>query len=311
MYRILGNANFMLNGRYTEFTENNASTSLYNLSYLTIINVEGEKAAEFLQGQLTADIKKVTKETIRQSALCNLQGRIIALIDIVYWNGFKLILPSDLCPLVIKSLTMVAKLSKVSLQRSTEYNIYGFVGKMESIGEHRLPKCKNHCTHNDTFFAYALDEESCILLTSATYTETQSSLSWHRHQLANNRIEVYPQSQGMFLPHRLDLHLSGHLDFEKGCYKGQEIIARIHYRSQQKHHLRLFLIQTATLLSPGMKLLDPANKREVGELIDFCPLEKSNYLICVSILFEHPETVLIEGELISLVTFDVKHHLYP
>ena len=82
---------------------------------------------------------------------------------------------------------------------------------------------------------------------------------------------------------RLDLHQTPYLSFNKGCYKGQEIIARMHYKATLKHQLGLYEISTPEKIYSGQKLLNESGA-EVGELVDYSLLGKEHYLVIVSLL---------------------------
>jgi len=99
---------------------------LFALPHLSTVTVSGDKASLFLQGQLTADIKKVNTESMTHSAQCNLKGRILALMDVVNWQGIQLILPLDISAQTQSSLTKAALLSKVKVQNDTNYITFGF-----------------------------------------------------------------------------------------------------------------------------------------------------------------------------------------
>ena len=84
---------------------------LFDLSYLGVLAITGEKAIDFLQGQLTCDMRLVSDIKMTQGAQCNLKGRILALMDIISWKGVKLILPKDLIESTLNSLTKTAVLT--------------------------------------------------------------------------------------------------------------------------------------------------------------------------------------------------------
>ncbi|MFW2569733.1 YgfZ/GcvT domain-containing protein [Legionella sp. 29fVS95] len=307
---------YLLNSRpYTalssledEFNFQADKNYLFDLAYLTSIAVIGERSAEFLQGQLSCDIRKVTTDRMQQGVMCNLKGRILALLDVINWHHLQLVLPVDLLTETKASLMKTALLSRVQLE-PTSYRMYGlYVNNQSDLLPENL-QLPNECfavTHSNELCCYQLSDSFYLILATEEATSSLSqpfirkqqmrgSLAWHQLQLQQKRVVIYPETRGLFLPHRLDLHLSGYLSFDKGCYKGQEIIARTHYKAKLKHGLRLFSIHTPELLLAGKKLFTPSGETEVGELIDFSPLADGRYLIASSILFEHPNEILIEG----------------
>lgn len=282
---------------------------LFDLGYLGQIAVQGEKAEEFLQGQLTCDVKKVNASTIQQGALCNLKGRILALMDVAFskTQGFSLILPYDLIEETKRSLEKTAIFSRVSLKAGSQ-KLFGLYLQNPKVLRLEIP-CpieKYQAYENDILFIYHLGDGFYILYFKqdtpndiATLFikdgQMRGSLAWHVLRLQNKEYQIYPNTRGIFLPHRLDLHLTGYLSFDKGCYKGQEIIARTHYRAKLKHGMKVYVIHSEHSPIAGSRVFDAHNNNEIGELIDCSPINEHKYLVAVSIHFEHSNTVKVEG----------------
>lgn len=308
---------------------------LFDLDYLNVILMQGEKASECLQGQLSCDMRAVTEHYMQQGLMCNLKGRIMAILDVVMMSNqsIALVLPADLCMDTQRSLEKPAAFSRVQLHHSA-LKIYGlFVQNEADLRPLDLPLPAERydvvnqeavcCYQIDpSFYLYIVQPEMVDVLTQPFLKQNQcrGSLAWHALQLQHHRVEIYPESRGMFLPHRLDMHLSGHISFEKGCYKGQEIIARMHYRSTQKHRLLSLMIESEEepkVGSPlyaedvlchnhGVKHADdvprdvrffilPGNCDRlpedhatiVGEVIDCCMVNTHQYLISASVLISY------------------------
>jgi len=282
---------------------------LFDLSYLACIDVIGDRGNEFLQGQLSCDLRDVTSNQMRQGAMCNLKGRVLALLDVIDWNGLHLIVPGDLLKETQASLAKTAAFSQVTLSPSTTRQLFGFYLKNRDDMipfNAPLPDELHGVVHNDMFCSYHLGGGYYIFLVNTTHaadicssfikqSQWRGALAWHSLQLHQNRLEIYPQSRGLFLPHRLGLQLSGYLSFNKGCYKGQEIVARTHYRAKLKHEMKVFTIQTGEPLQSGQRLLNQNDNTEMGELIDFCPINEKTFLIAASVIFDCPSSFRIEG----------------
>ncbi|QBR84074.1 folate-binding protein YgfZ [Legionella israelensis] len=283
---------------------------LFDLSYMRILKVRGEKSAEFLQGQLSCDTNQVTEQTMRQGAMCNLKGRILALLDVFYYQGLNLLLPADLCESTQKSLQKAALFSKVNLEQDSHFNIYGFYYQNPSdLKPCEIPaSCsKYQMIQSSDINGYHLGQGLFIFFVSGQQKQVEllesfnnenkqrrSSLAWHRLILSHGFVNIYPETRGLFLPHRLDLHHHGYLNFEKGCYKGQEIIARTHYKAKLKHELKLFTVETSEALFSSQKIFDETRKKEVGELVDYSPVDKEQFLVALSLLVERTNPVWFE-----------------
>ena len=290
---------------------------LFELPWLSVADVIGDRAGEFLQGQLSCDVSEITDKTMRKGAMCNLKGRVLALLDVINWQGFKLVLPTDLVSDTLTSLSKTAMLSRVKLQQNLDLKVFGFyLGNPDDLLPYNVtPSAERYSViSNDAACMYALSEHHYLIVTSAENAQNLTepflalhqlygSLEWHKQQLERLDIQIYPQTRGLFLPHRIDLHKTDYISFDKGCYKGQEIIARTHYKAKLKHGLRKFMIHTQEKLAVGMKLFGTTDRAEIGELVDFSPLDADSYLIACTILNEYPEQVVFE-EHVSPVTLD-------
>ncbi len=311
-------ANYPINAReYTCFTpiENELSFEkntnyLFELSYLAGIHIEGEAAQIFLQGQVTCDVNEVSLQQCRQGALCNLKGRILALLDIVQWqqHGFQLIVPADILHQTQANLAKTALFSRVTLTAKANYQMFGFYlqNEMDTTPmDENLPSNKYECIQGEHYCGYYIGDNLFIFMVETEQvrdftqpfikrSQWRGSLAWHALQLASKHLEIYPESRGLFLPHRIDLQHTQYLSFNKGCYKGQEIIARTHYRAKLKHGLKIYTIQTDAALQSGQKIFSENGTTEVGELVDYCPIGNNAYLIATSIVLEAPSKIKLE-----------------
>lgn len=288
---------------------------LFDLSYLSGLQINGDNAHIFLQGQLTCDLKQVTSSQMQQGALCNLKGRVLALVDVLQSDkyGVQLILPSDLIPPTETSLAKTAQFSKVTLKQAQGYQLLGFylqnpddlspINGTLSATPYQVIQDKNYCYYGlgHGFYIFLVDESDLKTLRNPFQARSQwrGSLAWHLLQLKQKRIEIYPESRAAFLPHRLGLQHMGYINFNKGCYKGQEIIARTHYKATLKHELRIFTIQTKAGLKSGQRLLAPDSDQEIGELVDYAPLGNGLYIIAASILIDSDKHARIDGHMIE------------
>lgn len=99
---------------------------LFNLSFMGCIDLIGEKAAEYLQGQLSCDVREVNSFHMRQGAMCNLKGRVLALLDVIDWHGIHLMLPKDLIAATQASLMKTALFSHVKVETNIAFQLFGF-----------------------------------------------------------------------------------------------------------------------------------------------------------------------------------------
>ena len=194
-----------------------------DIPYSTIL-VSGADAEEFLQGQLTADVRELPDTGPVRAAWCNPKGRVICTLALARdTDGFTLTLPTELAEHVIQRLTMFRFRSKVEFEF-------------------------RDARENDLLDWMPGDEFS----------------KWRLEQLRAGVPEIFGPQSEQFTPHMLNLDLLGAVSVEKGCYTGQEIIARTHYRGASKRRLQRF--ESSAPVSPGDKVSD--GDRNVGEVVN-------------------------------------------
>lgn len=307
--------NVLINNRTYTTTDSIQSDMMYlpnqnyvfDLDYLSVLMVEGERALEFLQGQISCDVREVTSLQIRQGVMCNLKGRILAALDVLRFSEdcFALVLPQDLLLDTQASLAKVAMLSRVKLRQNSQYKLFGLYVQNDNelvSMDIELPTEKLGSSQNGDCFCYQLEPSFYIALVPEKKADAfaqqellRGSLAWHALRLQRHQIEIYPETRGQFLPHRLDMHWLGYLNFNKGCYKGQEIIARTHYRATLKHQLVSFKIETPITMHSGLLIYNAEGATEVGEIIDYCPIGDNQYIITASLLIDRPHELQIKS----------------
>lgn len=282
---------------------------IFDLSDLSVLNICGDNGVDFLQGQLTCDVKAVNETHMRPGGMCSLQGRLLALLDVIAWQGLHLVLPQDLIIPSQQALSKAALFSRVSLKQNTHISALGLYCPHPMKTEFLpipLPQETWQVTQNADLYCYALSEQLYIILfrqqaqKEAVFNyfgsnQQRGSLAWHYLELQLPRLSIYLNTRGLFLPHRLDLHTTHYLCFSKGCYKGQEIIARTHYRAKLKHSLKILRIHSQEPIFAGQKCYAKAHQNEIGEIVDYCPLDSEQYLIAIAILTEHANLIYLEN----------------
>ena len=187
---------------------------------LAVIDVTGDDAATFLQGQLTCDVTRIEPGKMSLGAWCNPKGRVIALFHIRrHASGFALLVPGALAEAIVKRLTMYRFRAKVelSLRAATPADLDGA----------------------------DVDE-------------------WQAENLRAGIATIAAPQSEKFTPHMLNLDLLGAVSFDKGCYTGQEVVARTHYKGATRRRLMKF--STDDKVTPGDKVR--LDDRDVGEVVN-------------------------------------------
>lgn len=213
-----------------------------NLANLGLLKISGSGAQKLLQGQLTCDVDQVSARAGLMAAHCNPQGRVISLFLITKIDdAFYLVMPHQLLDIAARALKKYAPFYKAELTDATgEYHIIG-VQNQDNLQQHAAA-------------VIHLPEPATrrILLMASGQTAGQRGETWQLLDILDGIPSITPATSGVFLPHDLNLPALYAVSFTKGCYTGQEIIARMQYRGKPKK--RLYTGFSETPLEPGITL---------------------------------------------------------
>lgn len=286
------------------------------LSYATIL-VDGDNAAQFLQGQLTCDVRNVTQVSASLGAVCNPQGRMLASLYLYKFHDcFYCLIPCSMVQTFINHLNKYAIFSKVMLRdASHEFRVWGMMhGKRESA--ENLPQQlygTQLLTSSQIAIRVSANESHFILIEKKLTSNLESDSSdnsdqhesWRRQTILDGITIIYPQTSLQFTPHMLNYPAIGAVSFKKGCYVGQEIIARTQYIGKSKRHLHRAVLQTTGQVMIGGILA--YQDQELGTIVDYCSLEQDLYLILAVIQEQADHTqLMLKGDCNSRLTQVVK-----
>lgn len=207
---------------------------------LGVLAFRGPDAGRFLQGQLSADVEKIPIGGSTLAGLHNPQGRVIALLALARAASDELfaVLPRELAAVVAQRLGKYVLRAKVRIaDESDNLRVIGFSAGPAPAG-------------------IALDwfGRRLILVPAAQLaglTLDESGGMWERADIAAGIPQVYATTSESFVAQMLNLDLLGAIAFDKGCYTGQEVIARSHYRGRVKRRLQRWANVGPTWLNPG------------------------------------------------------------
>lgn len=279
------------------------------LKKYALLSFEGEKATELLQGQVTSDVNALSPSQGQPTAMCTLQGRLLMTGYVMQQQHPLLILEDALCESILKAYKMPAMLARVNIQRDNQRVVFGlYCPEPERLTAFlNLPKAPYDVTVQNDVLLMALGHHRFLGIGTphaqqdiARHMTEQSARAWHHASLLQHDIHIYPQTQGIFLPQRVGLTEKGHVSFNKGCYKGQEIIARMHYRSKNKHKTVLLHLKGITPPILGEKLLNAASHNEAGMIIDYALEGEHQYLVLAEVLIDETLPLQLEdGRLVE------------
>jgi len=251
-----------------------------------LIRASGEDAGSFLHNLLTNDIKHLEPGQLRHAALCTPKGRIIA--TFLVWQekntdggsdhpDYFLMLSADILPGILKTLSMYVLRSKVTLRDiSAERTLIGVIGSAHAVGAPVLPEAPMSATVFEEGAALRLDVERSVLAiraSAAARIACHGDLAdWHRAEIRHGIPRVQAATKEMFTPQMLnyDLAAVGGVSFQKGCYPGQEVVARTHYLGRVKR--RMYRVKLDAEFPPGTEVFTPeAAEQHCGAVVLVAP----------------------------------------
>lgn len=265
---------------------------LVDLSPLGLLRIDGPDAARFLQGYATCDVSRVSESRAAASALCTREGRTLA--------TFRLWGPSDALTLrlhralIVPVHDLLARyivFSKADLVEPRDAVVgMGLAGPGAS---ERITALCGHAPAYDEVVSASTDvgdvtvircrgdhERFEIWLPVAAAPELWTRLEaearpapwarWVAMRIREGYVELSPRTAGEFIPQALNLQALGSISFDKGCYLGQEVVARMQYLGRIKKRLYRFSLDASLASDPvlGAEVtVDDANGEVVGEVV--------------------------------------------
>ena len=249
------------------------------LTHEALLKLKGHDACKFLQGQTTADFAKAQALDVIPGAFCDVKGRVIADFRALVIDPEHIILLVSDCiaDLLLAHLTKYLMFSKAELIRLSD-RPWGVTGseahrhfgadrqfmtdkRAEAVAQGWLIPVAEHT-------ALLVPQDSSQIAPHHDATSPEDYVSaWRAASCLRGEARITATTTGKYLPQDLSYDLAGWVSFDKGCYTGQEIIARLHWRGTPKR--RLYLGSGATKgPAEGLKLISDPDSRTVGSIVN-------------------------------------------
>lgn len=265
------------------------NTTYTRLGNEALLEVTGRDAISFLHNQASCDIKQIATGQAVYGTFCNPQGRVLAdfVVQCLRPEHCRLRLRRDILQSTLDTLGRFALFSKVALAAATENLVLlaiqgpGAREKLEPLFG-QLP---------DTALGYTGDASASVLQMDSSgeafelwvdtaarqdipqalqgsISATGSEAEWEAAGLARGIARITAATSGELLPQQLNYDLTGHINFRKGCYPGQEVIARMHYKGKAKRRLLLMQLPEGTSCGAGDGLYLPGRESSAGQVVN-------------------------------------------
>jgi len=240
-------------------------------TYFSALELDGPDAAKTLQGQLSNDVESLGNCKGLDGLLCNVKGRIELVVKVYKHSPeqLTLVVPTANIDALKRRLAPYVAFSK---SRLNELNLatYSLVIAPPSSDPIEVPA------------GLWFDDLGLIspqAINQLRHPHTASSIDeFHHWRIHSGRVQLTPEQSGLYTPQALSLDRLGYVSFKKGCYMGQEIIARLHYKGQSKYQLAL--LQCSPGLATESRITSQAGDL-LGTIVDAGANASGHYLACV------------------------------
>lgn len=247
-----------------------------------VLAMRGPDAGKFLQGQITCNINYLGTSGSSLGARCTPKGRMLSSFRIVsVADGFLLAMDRELLAAQLADLQKYAVFSKAKLSDESEawarFGLRGGGVALQALGL-ELPADADSVASAENLLAIRLSDGRAELWGPAGEAEDihlrlsehlpQATLNdWLLAQIRAGIGQVTGPTRELFIPQMINLQAVGGVSFKKGCYTGQEIVARMQYLGKLKRRLYRLSSATDQLPQPGTELFSPVHRSSVGEVV--------------------------------------------
>lgn len=272
-------------------------TIIADLSHLGVIRVQGDDAMTFLQGQTTNDLSKLDAGTGHLNGYCSPKGRLLASFYIIMRDGaYYIIIERELLPAVLKRLKMFILMSKVEMEDvSDDWVLIGLNGadaiKLLSGIAGPVVESNYSVSQNGAYTVLNLPGTQRFLVLSEagnainlwnTISKDAVSVGCQNWKLTDIRAAVptiYEETVDAFVPQMVNMQALQGVSFKKGCYTGQEIVARMQYLGTLKRRMYRGSVASADEISPGTPVYSAISTsgQGAGKIVDAQPSPAGGY----------------------------------
>ena len=265
-----------------------------DLSQYGLLAAAGADARAFLHAQLSCDVEDLTEDAAVHGVYCTAKGRVLA--NFLLWSEagtFLMLLPRALGPGIRKRLQMFVLRSKVTLADcSDDRVVLGLAGAGACDAVKALvgsvPAGSLKIARGGGVTALAIDDDRFVVIApvaqaAAAWDRAAGALTpvgapcWEWLEIAHGLPWITPATQDQFVPQMANLELIGGVNFRKGCYPGQEIVARTQYLGKPKRRLFLAHVDAEASPVPGDALVADGGDQSAGTVVNAAPAPQGGF----------------------------------
>lgn len=282
------------------------SNVLTSLSHLGLLEISGDDAITFLQGQVTNDVKKLNGSNSQYAGYCTPKGRLLGLfLAFAHADHLHLQMPLSILEPIMKRLRMYVMRSKVVItNKSADILCFGIAGpnaestllslfsqvptlphQLITLEDATLLRLTGINPRYQVFTNIANAERIWNTL-SNTCNKVGKSV-WDYLEIQAGIPEIVPATQEAFVPQMVNLDSLDGINFKKGCYTGQEIVARTHYLGKVKRRTQLAHINTEGIPQAGDTIQVVGHEEAIGQIVRAAPAPNGGVDALIEIRLEN------------------------
>lgn len=277
------------------------SLMIAKLDHLGLMQISGEDKRKFMQGQVTSDINTQDDKTWCWGAHCDPKGKMLANFrSFFFQDDIFLLMPKSTVEQDLPQLQKYAVFNKVELANATDnWVLLGIAGnKATDFINKNISKIENNVTEftngiiirdlsNSEHARYILllSPEAAQNLLTKTNEQLFEHSAWQALEIASGYPNISATYSGQYIPQMCNLQALNGISFTKGCYMGQETVARIKYRGGNKRALFVLSGSSEKTIDAETQVeiaLENDNYRKAGNIIEF--VQRNNQVLLTAVL---------------------------
>lgn len=255
------------------------SPRIADLSHYAVLRVTGEDRAAFLHAQFTNDVEALAVDAAQWNGWCTPKGRLVATFLLVRRKDeILIVLPAEIAAPIAKRLAMFVLRSKVKIaDASADYARRGLIGATDAPAPMRV------ADRNGAIVVGLGDGRALMLASPADAPAANADAdAWELSSIRAGVPTVTAATQEAFVPQMANFELLGGVSFKKGCYPGQEIVARMQYRGGLKRRMARAHIAGADRPQPGDSVYSSAfGDQSAGTIVNAAPAPEGGFDVLV------------------------------
>jgi folate-binding protein YgfZ len=277
--------------------------NLLDLDRYSLLRVSGEDRITFLQGQLTQDLTRLTRDQSLLAGWATAKGRLLFVSQLMDWQDSVLVpVPAAMADAILRRLSMFTLRAKVEISIPDWY-VGGVIGPQPAapmmLNGTTVPPESGVCiTHGETLLARVVGDPTRAWVISQNrpapgFIDNSAPITadddlWEAANIRAGIPQLSPDTAESFIPQMLNLDVLDGISFTKGCYVGQEIVARTQNLGRIKRRMYRFSTDSALAIPPGSTLYGPDDK--TGKLVSIASSEATTELLAVLPITDSAQT---------------------